>query len=145
MKLKDLCGKHIFSGCELTVHGNNNDFRFIDTCHVCLFTLDEVTYVAVEDPDDGYRSYCNDLEISEVKPKYSFPGVEVECSMKNDTGECGWIEKNDILVIRDLGTGKVILEVGTANINDYYPYCHFEYHPENMKCNQNIRLEEVRY
>lgn len=130
MELRDFCGRHIFSGCELRqeiVEGYINDMD----ATVCLFTLDGITYKAVEDPEDGYGSYCKDIEVSEVPPRYSFPGIAVLCSMKEDSGG----EKNDVLVIRDAINGKVILEVGTMNYDDYYPYAHFEYNPENMSCN----------
>lgn len=130
MELRDFCGRHIFSGYELrqeVVEGYINDMD----ATVCLFTLDGITYKAVEDPEDGYRSYCKELEVSEVPPRYSFSGVAVLCSMKEDSRD----EKNDVLVIRDAINGKVILEVGTMNYDDYYPYAHFEYNPENMSCN----------
>lgn len=50
---KDLCGKHLFSGCELT-----SEFviwwGYPEKSGVCLFTLDGVTYKAIENPGDGY-------------------------------------------------------------------------------------------
>lgn len=131
MELKDLCGKHIFSGCELTSE-KRELWGYEEECQVCLFTLDGVTYKAIENPDDGYRSFCEGIETSEDKPRYSFPGVETVCHMMDD----GKYEEDDVLVIRDAINGKIILEVGTKNYNDYYPYCHFEYTPENMECNQ---------
>ena len=133
MELKDLCGKHIFSGCQLCTEKNTDKYSFYDSCNVCLFTLDGITYKAIEDPDDGWRSYCSSIEISNVKPKYSFEGIEVDCSMKPDDIN-GY---HNILVVKDTITEKVVLEVGTGNIGDWYPYCHFSYHPENMVCNQN--------
>lgn len=135
MKLKDLCGRHIFSGCELTEEPNTDEYYFIETCNVCLFTLDGITYKAIEDPSDGYRSYCGTLTTTKTKPRFSFKGVEVDCYMKEDDLNNLWNQQNDILVVEDINTGKIILEVGTGNIGDYYPYCHFSYHPENMFCN----------
>jgi len=122
-RLEDLCGRHRFSGCELT--------RREDGCGVCRFTLDDVTYEAVEDPDDGYRSFCSDLEIVKRKPRYTFPAIEVLCSMKEDDDFMCY----EVLVIRDAKNGKTVLEVGTENIGDYYPCCCFSYTPENMSCN----------
>lgn len=55
------------------------------------------------------------------------------CRMKGYDHETG--ESNDILVLTDSLTGEVVLEVGTGNYDDWYPYCHFEYHPEGMACN----------
>ncbi|AWY06821.1 MAG: hypothetical protein [Caudoviricetes sp.] len=103
-----------------------------EPCDVLLFTLDGVTYRMVEDPDDGYRSYCDDLTVSEKPPRYSFPPVRVVCSMMENTG----FENNECIVMRDVANGKVILEAGTKNYDDWYPYCHFSYTPENMDCNQ---------
>lgn len=128
MELKDLIGKHIFSGCELTSTNRKNFGGHFENCGVCLFTLDGITYKAVENPDDGYRSYMDELEISDVAPRYSFDGVDVICYMQEN-------DYNDILVIRDAYNGKIILEVGTEMYDDYYPVCHFLYQPENMICN----------
>ena len=128
---ENLCGKHTFSGCELTSE-DIECFYGVENCGICLFTLDGVTYKAIEDPDDGYRSYCRDLRISEQPPRYCFPAIEVVCSMMEDKN----YERNDVLVVRDEENGKVILRVGTRNTDDYYPYCWFEYTPENMACNQ---------
>ncbi|MDE7398956.1 MAG: hypothetical protein K2N06_05445 [Oscillospiraceae bacterium] len=123
--LESLCGEHTFSGCELIEE---------DGCGVCLFTLDNITYKAIEDPDDGYRSFCNDIQISEQKPNCTFPGIRVLYHMmEDDNWGC-----NNVLVIRDILNGKIILEVGTKNTGDYYPYCHFHYTPENMACNQSV-------
>lgn len=133
MTFEDLCGIHMFSGVELTEEFRKDLFFGEGSVSVCLFTLDGVTYKAVENPDDGYRSWCESLETSDAKPKYSFPGIQVVCSMMpNDM-----YENNDVLVIKDAVNHQVVLEVGTKNCDDWYPYCHFEYHPENMSVNQN--------
>lgn len=139
MKLRDLCGKHTFSGCELT-REPAPDYCYEDYARVCIFTLDGVHYKIVEDPDDGYRSYCRELEVSDTKPKYSFPSISVECSMKPD----GDLYKHDVLIIKDAITNKPILKVGTEYVDDYYPCCIFEYHPENMCVNQPEKEEEKK-
>lgn len=124
---ENLCGNRIFFGCELSKEEINGE-----DCEICIFNLSGVSYKAIENPDDGYCSYCRELQISTKPLKYSFPGVEVFCHMMENSDSC----KNNVLVIRDAKNGKVILEVGTTNIDDYYPYCHFRYIPENMSCNQ---------
>lgn len=131
--LESLCGKHIFSGCEL-ISTKIDGWCFGEDYTICLFTLDGTTYKAIEDPDDGYRSYCRELEISEKPPRYTFPGIEVECSMMENDDY--YHQNNNCLVIRDSENGKTILEIGTKNYDDWYPYCHFSYTPENMACNQ---------
>lgn len=96
------------------------------------FRLDGVTYRAVENPDDGYRSYCEELQIVDSVPRTTLPDIEViGTMMPNDD-----YMVNDVLILIDAVTGKPVLEIGTKNTDDYYPYCWMEYHPENMICNQ---------
>lgn len=131
LTLESLCGEHYLSGVE---EKSEEVERLYGTelCDVVLFTLDGVTYKLVENPDDGYRSYCDEITISEKPPKYTFPPVKVVCSMMENNG----YENNDCIVIRDSSNGKTILEAGTKNYDDWYPYCHFSYTPKNMACNQ---------
>ena len=122
MTLNELTGIHVFSGIEVGT---------IDKCNYVKFTIDGVHYVAVEDPDDGYRSVCRELQVSNTAPKTTFMPQPVECSMMENYR----YEKNDVLVVSDRFTGKVVLEIGTRNWDDYYPYFHLQYNPENMACN----------
>lgn len=123
MELKNLVGKHILSGIETG--------QIKDGCSYINFTLDGVTYKAIEDPEDGYRSYLTDLEISEEQCLYKLPDVSVICSMRPEMEEV-----NDILTFVDAKNGKEFLAIGTGNIEDYYPYCVLEYEPENLSCNE---------
>jgi hypothetical protein len=131
MELKDLVGDHILSGVEIgaltrkTYYGEEH-------CNYIKFTLDGVTYSAIEDPDDGYRSYMEELVVSEGPCKIKLPNIEVVCKMEDDT----YYEKNDVLLFFDVLSGKEILAIGTKNYDDYYPYCRLDYHPENMYCNR---------
>lgn len=81
--------------------------------------LDGKTYKAIEDPDDGYRSYLKDIEITEEKISNNFPPQKVIGKMKDDEE---W-ETNNTIQFIDVVTGKVVLEIGTDNADDYYPYC----------------------
>ena len=130
MEFKDLCGVRTFSAIEVSEDLN----QYNEKVNVVLFELDGVTYIAKEDPDDGYRSYCAELELSGVRPAITFPGVKVLCRMKQDELR----ERHDVLQCIDVSTGMVVLEIGTANTDDYYPYWHFEYHPENMIINSTL-------
>ena len=134
MELRELVGEHNFSGIE---NGciDVQDSYYCDSrsCNFVKFTLDGVHYMAVEDPDDGYRSCCRDLMVSDEAPKNSFAPQKMICSMKGD-GE--WGEKNDVLVLTDAATGEIIMEIGTEICADYYPCYHFFYYPEGMACNQ---------
>lgn len=135
MKLSDLCGEHYFSGVEV-----GEMYRDVCACNLVKFTLDNISYLAVEDPDDGYRSMCEELIVSSTPPRNSFSPVAVNCSMMEDS----FGDEHDVLVIKDAVTDLVVLEIGTRYINDYYPCFHFYYNPENMACNQiNVSSEEL--
>ena len=133
MELKELVGKHTLSGVEYSDVVIKDWRDSNEKCMCVKFTLDNVTYAAIEDPEDGYRSACRDIEASEEVLSNSFNGVEVLCTMLENSD----YQENDILVITDIITKKIILEIGTGNYNDYYPYFHAEYTPENMILNVN--------
>lgn len=133
MTLEDLVGKHVLSGIETGSMTYDEDGWKNENCNYVKFMLDGVSYLAVEDPDDGWRSCCRDLIVEHTNPKISIPNIDVLCSMMPDNKE--WGDKNDVLIITDIITGKPILEIGTINTDDYYPCFHFEYHPEDMSCN----------
>lgn len=126
MELENLVGKHILSGVE-TGEVERPAWSGSPKCNYFKFCLDGISYMAVEDPSDGYRSYCDDLEIVDEPCKISIPSTEVVATYRG--------EGEDILALIDCETGKVVLEVGTGNTNDYYPYCVMEWSPENLACN----------
>lgn len=132
LNLESLCGEHYLSGVEMTERMVHTDYGEDEERNVLLFTLDGTTYMMVENPEDGYRSYCDRIEIVPYKPMYSFPPVRVLCHTKEDD-DC---EQHNCIVMRDMTNGKIVLEAGTQNYNDYYPMCYFSYTPENMACNQ---------
>ena len=129
LALDELSGRHMLHGCErlsVMMQGENearNGFKF---------AFDGINYIAIEDPDDGYRSCCEDLVISEIPPRYTFPGELVLCDIltENSSGE-----SMDILEVRNPETLEIIFEVGTANVDDYYPVFVCNYHPENLSIN----------
>ena len=143
MELSDLVGTHMLSGVEIGYMTVTNEYWCeTQNCQYVKFTLDGIHYSAVEDPNDGYRSWCRELVISEEPPRYSFQPQLMRCYMKEDDDD-GFGYGNDILVMEDARTGEVILEVGTADYNAYYPCCHFEYYPEGMACNNPDISEET--
>lgn len=126
-------GTHIFQGCRFDkvtifeeLYGCERDFN------ACLFALDGETYQLLEDEDDGYRSYCKEIEISKqkIRPEFS---IAVVCTPYEDDDNGG---EHDCMKVIDLKNGKTILTVGTKYVNDYYPCCIFEYQPENMGLNE---------
>src|SRR5690554_1005524 len=125
MKLKDLIGLHDLSGVDVTteMYGDN-------VVNVVRFVLDGKTYKAIEDPDDGYRSYLGEIKVTDEKVTNNFPPHKVVGTMKGP----GMFE-HDIILFIDIVTGKVVLEVGTEDVSDYYPCCVLRWHPENLAIN----------
>lgn len=120
MDFKDLCGNHIFQGIEISNKKHIGMYGDEEDVGVIKFMLDGITFEAMEDPDDGYRSYCSDIVISNEKPKYTFPDNRILCKMKpNDDYE------HDVLMGINPNTGCVIFEIGTLYIDDYYPWLPF--------------------
>ena len=135
-------------GCIIwinVVHHNINRFVFCLTYRNILIIqfynirimglvfhgIDLVMRIKIEDPDDGYRSHCKELEVCNEVVSNNFPAQKVMGKMKdNDT-----YSVNDTIQFIDVVTGKVVLEVGTDNTDDYYPYCVMNWSPENLACN----------
>ena len=91
----------------------------------CWFILDDVIYRAVEDPDDGYRSYLSSVEAVDFpKPHNSFPSVDVVGIMEQ-SGE-------PIIKFYSVTTGRIGFELGTNYSDDYYPYCVMRFYPINL-------------
>ena len=130
MQLQDLVGKHYLSGIDYGQEKYDN-YGVEDDRQCIIFILDDIKYIASEDPEDGYRSCMKELEITEERISNIFESVEVLCKMKED----GAYETNDILEIYDAENGLLILSIGTGNTDDYYPYFEFDYNPENMSVN----------
>ena len=141
MELKDLVGIHLMTGIETGTIKINGWWYKSNNCNYVKFRLDNVTYMAVEDPEDGYRSCCNELEIVDEECKTKLPAILVECKMREDSNVTGWRkEKNDILEFYDAVKKQMLMAVGTGNIDDYYPYFVFAYMPELLSCNSQYIL-----
>ena len=136
MELKDLIGIHVMTGIETGAVKRANWWSGEDDCNYIKFRLDGVSYMAVEDPDDGYRSCCRELEVVDRGCKIKLPDILVECKMRDDKYDKIWgTEVNDILEFYDINNKQMFMAVGTGNTNDYYPYFVFEYMPELLSCN----------
>ena len=139
MELKDLIGKHILTGVDLYNKDIKEEYGSgFESCNCISFVLDDITYTAIEDPEDGYRSCMREIKVSKYKVKNIFPEVEV---LVRDMGDEKYHTHNDALEFIDIKNGKVILTVGTENTDDYYPYFTSEFVPENMSLNNIIREE----
>ena len=129
--LEDLLGKRILTGV------GESTGKIVDYCgdevnsDRISFILDGVTYTAIEDPSDGYRSAMKELIVG-GEVKNTFPPCEVLCRKAPDNEYV----KNDALQMIDTTTGKVVLTVGTQNFDDYYPSFWAEFNPGHMAINQ---------
>lgn len=130
IELDSLVGEHVLDGVDLLnervkIYGEN-----FEDASVIRFRLDGVVYTAIEDPDDGYRSSMEKIYAEKGEIKNAFPPVKITARKKPDDGQT-----NDTLELIDAVTGKVIVEVGTDNTDDYYPYFVSAFWPENMVTN----------
>lgn len=104
----------------------NTDIRhpFDPDCNGVAFEIDGVVYFCFEDGNDGYRSCAGPL-MSYVGSPYEMGwyGSEyvkwpVVCSWRE---ACEYGGAAEILEIRLVSNGQLILSVGTDNTDDYYP------------------------
>lgn len=122
-ELNTLAGKRMFSGIDRKTIEKKTYGEYTEQVECVLFILDGVTYRGVEDPNDGYRSSMDALEVSEDAVSNVFPPKEVLCKHRDKNRYSG---EDDVLEIYNMNGG-LILEIGTSNIDDYYPsfVCNF--------------------
>jgi hypothetical protein len=104
-------GEHILNAVMYGENGNG------------IFSLDGITYEAVEDPDDGYRIYMDEIKVIEPVEKMFEVPVVVEHIDKGD---------EETLAFRDKRNGKTVLTLGTDYSESYYPFYVFDYTPQNI-------------
>ena len=134
MELKDLIGGGVLDAVDFTSEAIKDHFGDYQNCSVCRFRLNGTIYIAIEDPEDGYRSCMRDLIVGdETEIKNCFEPINVVGVhfIENCCESC------DILYLIDIATGKIVLEVGTVRTSDYYPCYVASFHPENMCINQD--------
>lgn len=125
MEFKDLVGQQILNGFDretITVRGEDAE--------VCYLDLGGTVYRVSEDPDDGYRSSADGPKIVTDhvmvnRFRYSVM-VTAEHRDKDRWGA------SDVLVLRSQRTNEVVLEIGTDNIDDYYPSYVCNWSPEYL-------------
>ena len=98
-------------------------FKFYGVNCNC-FKLNTMVWEAIEEPEDGYRSYLDSVERADctlVFPQRAFARVRVEDA--DDGYFNGWqfVDEED---------GHVWLRFGTDNYDDWYPYFVFDYRPK---------------
>lgn len=134
--LESLVGEHALSGVDfetarVPVWTGSDMFEDAQTCRFCL---DGITYVAIENPDDGYRSSLRSIGITGDTVRNSWPPVRVLASMRTRGRYSG---SSEVLELRDVVTGKIVLSVGTEDVDDYYPGFVAEFSPENLAHNRS--------
>lgn len=122
-----LVGPHQLSGAEY--ENAKSEFwpgHFQDARQL-RFVLDDIIYVATEDPDDGYRSSLDSLIRADGPPvSNTFSPVPVIGRLR-EHGEYGG--PCDILEFVHAVHGGVVLAVGTDNADDYYPWAVLNFYP----------------
>lgn len=108
--------------------GTEQNFYGVCDTH---FKLGNVVWNAIEDENDGYRSYLDSIE--ETKPAGLVFTQTPLARVK--------IEKYDISTadgfrLIDIADGHKWLEVGTENTDDYYPWFSFVYAPKEPHAHQ---------
>lgn len=131
VELSSLVGEHVLDGVDCYVATVKDYGDGFQDAEAIRFRLDGVTYTAIEDPSDGYRSSLGQLFIGGAVNN-SFPPIRV-LAMKKPNSKYGG--ENDTLLFVDLVTGKSVLEVGTDHVDDYYPAFVSAFSPENMATN----------
>lgn len=130
--LDSLIGEHVLDAVDTFVERVKQYGDHFEDANCIRFRLDGVVYTAVEDPSDGYRSSMDKLFVSPSdEMRNIFPPIRVLAKKKGNEE----YSVNDTLQLIDVVTGKVVLEVGTDNTDDYYPYFVGEFSPQNMATN----------
>lgn len=135
VEFKSLVGEHVLDAVDRSNETIKHEFYGSEQCEVIRFRLDGVVYVAMEDPEDGYRSCMRDLVTEESEMKNVFPPVRVMVRHRTDATHSGWPQVDDVLEFICIENGKEILTVGTENTDDYYPSFVGDFRPENMPVN----------
>jgi hypothetical protein len=138
MKLADLVGEHDFPIVPKT------DIRHplcADAGGV-IFMLDDTVYLIFEDQGDGYRSHASPiLHYQGSAYELGYDGYDFPTYLRGETVVCShrtrgeYDHEDDVLEVRSKATGKLIFEVGTECIDDYYPGYVCRWDPTGLSAN----------
>lgn len=132
MELKDLIGEHILDAVDMRQAAVTNWGGEQSMANAIAFRLDGIAYVAMEDENDGYRSAMREIVVTDEPMKNVFLPLPVVGRHRTEGAYSG---KDDVLELIDTKTGQIVLEVGTDNVDDYYPGFVASFHPERMAHN----------
>lgn len=119
--IQNLAGLHKLSGFDNSIP----DKKDLED-GVC-FIIDNKKYQLYTNPDDGWRSYMSDLFEEDVKCANVFEPEYVFIVYKR------YSDFNGITIYNMFG--EIIAELGTNNMNGYYPCAINEFYPENLAIN----------
>lgn len=131
VELQDLVGEHVLTGVDFGT-GPRDAYDYEDP-NTMTFVLDGVAYRITEDPSDGYRSSMREIAVVENSVSNTFAPVKVVARYR-EKGE--YHPHDEVLELIDAANGKVILEAGTSNTDDYYPWFTANFWPEKMAVNE---------
>lgn len=137
IELHSLAGLRKLSGLDRSTEDVDH-YGHIEQAEVVKFILDGVTYKAIENPSDGYRSNMESLTVSSERVKNKFKPVKVFCKHRKESK----YQEDDILEIYNMNS-EIVLEIGTANINDYYPSFVCNFSAENLSKDDKCKLVAV--
>lgn len=144
MMVKELVGKHVLDAVDFDTIKKEMGQSCYDAeeCNRMRFRLDGVIYEAIEDPQDGYRSCLGDLCIGTGDMKNTFTPCEVVAAVvtsRESWAGSGSQAPQDYVEMTDVVTGKVVLSVGTTDIDDYYPGYMAIFDPKSMASNAGVQ------
>ncbi|MFT4064348.1 hypothetical protein [Paraburkholderia sp.] len=120
---------------------NTESCRDDDVATCFSFILDGKCYTAMENPEDGYRSSMRELVVTKgASISNRFKGVKVVGQRRSEDQ----YQKHSVIELVDAVTDKVVIEFGTANTDEYYPYFVSGFHPENMVLNETLEAAQAR-
>lgn len=130
MELKELIGLHTLTGVTNENKKLQSAWDEDETYDAQAFTfiLDGVIYTAIEDNNDGYRSAMDELKVNEFVCNNIFEPIQV---LGIYIDKSGGYDEADLLHLYGMN-GKLLLEVGTSNSDDYYPSFVSSWHPDNI-------------
>lgn len=127
---------YLLTGVDQGMRDTEPSYGYSKNVSYMRLILDGVVYEAVEDPGDDYRSSLDSFSRVEAEVKNVFPAQEVVATL--DTGEnnrYSYYQKDYILELRNPRTNRIILLVGTSNIDDYYPSYVQAFYPQELDAN----------
>ena len=126
--MQNLTGLHKLSGFDDNIPDKEN---LEDG--VC-FILDGEKYQVYTNPDDGWRSYISELFKEDVQCANRFESEDVFVVYE---------ESSDFKGIKMYTmSGKIIVELGTSNWDDWYPCAINHFYPENLAINKKLQCQQ---